>query len=225
MKKFLLIMLSVILLSVSLAGCGNRKGEPTPTGFTDPNTGIEYYDVTPKGLFAVSAGEKYITVKNGETETDYYEVQFESPEKFLCYEDNGEFLLVRAKDVEEPTLATFNPVAAFIYDDSNKVFITNFFADNEYLPDELKEHNPTEDTWLCKMIVEYLVNGEEANISDSEVLRDDMFYIRLLSQKYPGLYYNVVFFGTANGRYFLADRATGKIVYAPNDIIVRMVGG
>jgi hypothetical protein len=215
---FLLATLSLFLVS-----CG-RTGEPTEFGFIDGKTGIEYVDVKPMGLYAVTAGEEYLKVKLGESEQTYFQVEFEDPKKFLCFEDSGENLLVRAKDVEEPTLSTFDPIAALVYNETNTVFITNLFADAEYLPEGEKYNNPTEDSDLCRMIADQLVNGEAVTVKDSDILKNDMFFIRLLSQKYPGLYYLVVFYGATDGRYYLLDRANGKTVYCPNDIIVRMVG-
>ncbi|MBR2901413.1 MAG: hypothetical protein IKC39_04135, partial [Clostridia bacterium] len=160
----------------------------------------------------------------GESEQMYYKVQFEDSKQFLCYEDSGEFLLVRNKNTEEPTLATFDPIAAFIYNETNTVKITNFFADAEYLPEGSKYNNPTEDSDLCRLIANQLTNGEAVEVNSGDILKDDMFFIRLLSQKYPGLYYIVVFYGATDGRYYLFDRAADKTVLCPYDIIVRMVG-
>lgn len=222
MKKIIALLL--VLSSVLLIGCGSREGEATEYGFIDEQTGIEYIDVKPLGLYAVNRGEEFLTVKVGEAEQQYFEVQFEDTKNFLCFEDSGEYLLVRAKDFEEPTLATFDPIAAFIYNDTNTVQITNFFADAEYLPEGSKYNNPTEDSDLCRMIASQLTTGEAVEVNSADILKDDMFFIRLLSQKYPGLYYLVVFYGATDGRYYLFDRAAGKTVLCPYDVIVRMVG-
>lgn len=222
MKRIIAFLL--VLSSVLLVACGGREGEATEYGFIDEETGTEYVDVKPLGLYAVNKGEEFLTVKVGESEQMYYEVQFEDSKQFLCYEDSGEFLLVRNKNTEEPTLATFDPIAAFIYNETNTVKITNFFADAEYLPEGSKYNNPTEDSDLCRLIANQLTNGEAVEVNSGDILKDDMFFIRLLSQKYPGLYYIVVFYGATDGRYYLFDRAADKTVLCPYDIIVRMVG-
>ena len=214
----------LVILTLCLVGCGGRKGEITEFGFIDEETGIEYVDVKPLGLYAVNRGEEFLKVKIGDSEQVYFDVQFEDSKNFLCYEDSGEYLLVRAKDVEEPTLSTFEPIAAHIYNETNTVFITNFFADSEYLPEEVKYNNPTEDSALCRLIAEHITNSESVTVNSADILKDDMFFIRLLSQKYPGLYYIVVFYGATDGRYYLFDRAAGKTVLCPYDVIVRMVG-
>lgn len=221
MKRFIALML--VLSMLVFAGC-EKKGENTLAGIYDPNTEIEYALVTPMGLYPVYEGEEYVTVKNEDgTETTYFEVMFEDPAEFICYEANGYYFLARNVDIPEPTVNEFNPIAAAIYDSSNTVYITSFYADNEYLPDEKKEHNPTEDTWLCQMIAEYLTTGENVNVPATAEERTDQYRIRLFSQDYPGLYYLVTFYGY-NGRYFLSDGAQNKTVYCPRDIITRMVG-
>lgn len=191
----------------------------TQYGFIDPNTNIEYVDCTPMGLYPVDPGSEYIKVDG----VSYYEVMLEDTKEFLCYEDSGYYFLVRAKHNPEPSITQFNPIAAQIYGSNNTTLITYFFADNKYLPEEKQELNPTEDSWLCQMVAEYISTGEAVNVPVTEDTITDLYYIRLLSQDYPGLFYLVSFFGY-NGRYFLRDDSVGKTVYCPNDIIVRMVG-
>lgn len=206
-----------------LSAC-HKDGEPTDYGFIDPNTGIEYVYCDPLGLYAVSAGEEYITMGEGESKEIFHTVEFEDPSRFLCIEDEGELVLLRASNVAEPDVMSFNPIAALIYNSNNDVYLTSFYADNQYLPEDKQELNPTEDSWLCQMIAEYITDGEAVTVSAADILTDDMYFIRLLSQDYPGLYYVVVFFGDSNGRYYLRDRSAGKTVYCPRDIILRMVG-
>lgn len=222
MKKFIAFIL--IFSMFLFVGCGEQSGENTDYGFTDPKTGNEYVFCKPMGLYPVSHGEEYLTVKNEDkTETIYYAVEFEDTSRFLCYDENGYYFLAYNKNMEEPKLADFNPIAASIYNSANTGYITSFWADNEYLPDDLKEHNPTEDTWLCKLIAEHLTTGEHVEVPVTEDTMTDLYYIRLLSEDYPGLYYLVSFFGY-NGRYFLRDGAARKTVYCPRDVILRMVG-
>ncbi len=221
MKKFLALLLTFLM--IFLVSCGKKDGEALETGFKDPNTGIEYYYATPMGLYPVTPDEEYIKVQDGSIEMTYYKVKFEESDKFLCYEDSGNFFLVYSSEIEEPTVSSFKPIAASIYGPNNETYITSFYADNQYLPDELKEHNSTEDSWLCELIAEHITEGEGVNIGVTAETITDHYYIRLLSQEYPGLYYLVSFFGY-NGRYYLRDGAAGKTVFCPNDVIVRMVG-
>ncbi len=221
MTRKIIAALLAVLSIFSLAACGKKSGEYTVYGFYDPNTKIEYVDVAPFGLYAVTRGDDYITVGEGESKTVYCEIMAESPESFLCVEDNGELLVVRNKEIEEPTIETFNPIAASIYDGNNTTFISRFYADEQYL-DDANGVVGERDSALCQQIAKALVENEDTTVTT--VSEDERFYIRLLSKDYPGLYYMVVFFGNDAGRYFLRDRATGKTVYCPHDIIARMVG-
>ena len=81
-----------------------------------------------------------------------------------------------------------------------------------------------EETHLCRLVADSIMNGEAVTVPVTTDTIQNHYYIRLLSQDYPGLYYLVSFFGY-NGRYFLRDDAMGKTVYCPNEIILRMVGG
>lgn len=216
----LILLLATVILSVACDNDGITDASVTPFGFVDPETDIEYVDCTPMGLYPVNPGDEYIRVDG----VAYYSVMFEETSEFLCYEDNGYYFLVRAESVKEPSVSEFNPIAAQIYGSTNTgTPITYFYADNQYLPEDKQELNPTEDSWLCKMIAQYITEGEAADPPVTADTIEDHYYIRLLSQDYPGLYYLVSFFGY-NGRYFLRDDAADKTVYCPNDIIVRMVG-
>ncbi len=226
MKRFITFFLVLSLLASSLvfSGC-HFRGKDTEDGFYDPNTKTEYAYCTPMKLYPVNHGEEeYLTINYEDgTKTVFYTVDFEDPLEFICYEDSGYYFLARNKDIEEPSVSEFNPIAASIYGSSNLNFLASFYADNEYLPDELKEHNPTEDTWLCQMVAEYITEGENVSVPAKAEDLEDLYYIRLLSQDYPGLYYLISFFGY-NGRYFLRDSSINKTVYCPRDIVIRMVG-
>lgn len=222
MKKILALSLALITV-FSLFGCHKKEADWTLYGFIDPETEIEYVDVAPFGLYAVNRGEEFIKVGKGDDQVTYFRVQFESAEEFLCVEDSGEYLLVRNKDIEEPTIETFNPIAASIYDGNNQVLISSFYADEKYLPEDSQSGVVGDrDSQLCQNIAKAIVEGEDTTVN--KVSEEDRFYIRLLSKDYPGLYYMVVFFGNDAGRYFLRDRSTGKTVYCPYDVIERMVG-
>ena len=85
MKRIIAFIL--IASSLLLVACGG--GEPTELGFIDPDTGIEYVDVTPMGLYPVDKGEEFISVTVNGEDTVYYEVEFENTSNFLCYEIEG----------------------------------------------------------------------------------------------------------------------------------------
>ena len=219
MKRFIAFLL--VVSSLLLVSCNG--GEPTENGFIDPDTGIEYVDVTPMGLYPVDPGEEFITVSVDGEETVYHEVWFEDPSRFLCYEVEGYYFLMRASDVKEPDLREFNPIAASIYSKNNTVKFDNLFADPEYLPEENRDEETYGETALVKQIQDAIMDGEsvEVNIKAEDI--GTHFYLHMLSADYPGLYYIVSFF-SYNGRYFLRDDAMNKTVYCPRDVVIRMVG-
>lgn len=220
MKRILAFMLAAITLF--LVACSGA--ELTESGFIDTNTGIEYVEVEPMGLYPIDPGEEFLTVKSGDTKTTYYEVWFESTSRFLCYEIEGNYFLVRAKTVKEPTVTEFNPIAASIYAGNNTVYIDSLYANKEYLPEDKQDEDYVGESELCKLIASSIETGEAVNVPVTEDTIENHYSIRLLSADYPGLYYLVSFF-KYNGRCFLRDDRLGKTVYSPYDVNVRMVGG
>ena len=227
MKRFItyILLFAIVGCSGMLSAC-NKNGENTDYGFYDPNTDTEYTYCTPSKLYPVTADEEeeYLTIqqKDGSSRV-FYKVYFEDPLEFLCYKDAGYFFLAMNRDMDEPTVTEFNPIAASIYSETNLTKIGDFYADNEYLPDEKKEHSPTEDSWLCQMIAQHIDERENVNVMATAEEITNIYRIRLLSQDYPGLYYLITFF-EYNGRYYLEDKSINKTVVCPNDVVARMVG-
>ena len=220
MKKMKKRVICLVLAAACLALCAcTEKASPTEAGFE--LKGKEYVMCPAFSVYGVSRGEKYAAL----ADETLYEIEFEDPARFLCVEDSGELLVYRAKGLAEITLENFHPVAAFVYDSTNTRFIAQFFANDEYLPEELRGQNDTQDTDLCVEIAHALTTGEAVEVPSEEILMSNRYFIRLLSQDYPGLYYLVTFYGDSNGRFYLRDRAAGKTVVCPRKVLARMIGG
>lgn len=220
MKRILALILAVF--SLLLAACSST--ELTENGFIDTKTGIEYIEVEPMGLYPIDPGEEFLTVKSGNSSTVYYEVWFEDTSRFLCYETEGYYFLVRSTEVKEPSVTEFNPIAASIYAGNNTVYIDSLYANPEYLPEDKQDEQTVGESELCKLIAKSIEDGEAVEVPVTEDNIENHYSIRLLSADYPGLYYLVSFF-KYNGRCFLRDDRLGKTVYSPYDVNVRMVGG
>lgn len=219
--KTLCALLACMLL---LAGCnGPHRAVHVDLGFVDKKTDVEY---TACNVLAV----KPITVEDVYCEADdtpYYQIQFEDPARFLCDYDqaSGSSIVYRNKTLPDITIENFGAVAAFLYlDGKTPVKVGQLYADDEYLPDELKGQNPSQDTDRVNLITNALIGGEERTVPDSDYVEDNTYYFRLLSPDYPGLYYSVCFFGDRYGRYYLEDMGTFKIVDAPSEIVAWIIG-
>ncbi len=215
MKKIIAFLL--IFSTVFCCACGERA-EENEAGFTDTETGIEYVYCAYNGIYPNAKGEEYARSEV----RSYYKIPFENEKEFLCMENDGELLVLRAKNVAEPTLEIFNPLAGAIYDSNNKILISRIYIDKEYLSEAPADKDYKGETSLCKSIANALTKNEDVGYPSNRN-EDETYYIRLFSQDYPGLYYNIMF-TSAVGRYYIVDRATNKTVIAPDDVVARMVG-
>ena len=217
MFKKLVCILLLAALALSLCAC-SEKAKPTENGFTV--RGREYLLCGNFSVYGINKGEKY-AVLDGE---EVYTVEFEDPSRFLCIDDSGDLVIYRAAGLPEMTVEEFGAIAAFIYDSSNTRWISSFYADDEYLPEDQRGINESQDSALCYAITKALSEGENIDVPSDDILSSNRYFIRLLSQKYPGLYYPVVFYGDVQGRFYLRDRAAGKTVLCPREVLARMVG-
>ena len=127
---------------------------------------------------------------------------------------------------EEITVDSFDAVAAWLYaDGKTPQRLAQLYADDEYLAEELRGKNPSQDTDKVRMITDALVNGESLAVKLSDRDQNDSYESRLLSVKYPGLYYSVWFFTDAFGKCYLHDYASDKTVEAPSVIAAWIIGG
>ncbi len=218
--------LPALLLSLSLllSSCGS-KWEPTEIGFRNGETGVEYVAcnvIAVKPIVRVDV-EPYCEVDG----VPYYAIRSEEPERFLCdYDEASQSSIVyRNKELPDVTLENFNAIAAWLFRDGvMPLMIAQLYADDEYLAEELRGKNPSQDTALVRKITDALVNGEARDVPQDTYSDDDLYYFRLLSADYPGLYYSVCFFGDIYGRYYVQDMATFRVADAPSEIVAWIVG-
>ncbi|MBP5231300.1 MAG: hypothetical protein ILO68_06175 [Clostridia bacterium] len=215
-----MLLLAVLLLG----GCsGARRAVANESGFTIPEENAAYVLCRPLAVKPISVGAAYAEVPDAQ----FYEIPYQKPEEFLCDLDeaSGSSYVYRAASLEEITLERFDAVAAWIYlEGRESAMVGQFYADDEFLPEEKRGLNQSQDTALVRSITEALTNGERTEVPDSLYTDADTYYIRMLGPNYPGLYYNVCFFGDTEGRYYLEDMGTLEIVRCPENVILRMVG-
>lgn len=217
-KKLICLFMTAVLAFASL-GC-EKKADNTQNGFIVPESGIEYVLCRNFSVYAVNKGKEYI--KYGEETV--YEVEYEDSSRYLCVEDSGEFLVYRNAKLADLSVGDFNPIAALIYNSGNTRWIASFFANDEYLPEEQRGINTSQDTELCRMIARSIEESDHQEIDPEDIVTSNRYFIRLLSKDYPGLYYSVIFFGDVNGNFYLRDRSIGKTVVCPKAVVARMIG-
>ena len=217
-KKLSALLLAALCLA-GMCSC-SRRADITADGFIVPATGTEYVLCRMFSVYAVEKGGEYIKYGNEQV----YEVEFESAKDFLCVEDSGELLVYRSASSGDISVTDFDPIAARIYDSSNTRWIASFFADDEYLEEDQRGINETQDSELCRTIARAVDEGEAVDLNYDNMAYTNRYFVRLLSQKYPGLYYVVVFFGDNDGRFYLRDRSINKTVICPRDVLSRMIG-
>ncbi len=218
-RAIMCIMLSLLIL---LGGCdGKIKLEQKNEGFYDEKNDITYVVCSMLAVRPLKVGEEYAT----DGENTYYTIPWQEPKEFICDNVEGISYVYRADTLEDITINNFEPVAAFVYIEGEaSLAVDTFYAAQEYLPEELRGEDRRDDSELVYGIRDALKEGERVTVTESEIDSENDFYLRLLSAKYPGLYYTVIFYSDTHGRSYLKDRGTGESVVAPVDLVVRILG-
>ena len=216
---------AVLLSLFLLQGCsGAKRAKETNAGFTIPEENEEYVLCSPFALKPVTVGDLYAEAESGK----YYQIPYQDPKDFLCDLDEASgvsYVYRNAASQPEVTLERFDAIAAWVYIEGlESTLIGQFYADDEFLPEEKRGLNPSQDTALVRSVTAALTEGEPVEVPDSSYTDADTFYLRMLGSVYPGLYYNVCFFADTDGNHYLEDMGTRKIVRCPEEVKIRMVG-
>lgn len=218
----------VLLLVFLLSHCDGKEDIPDPhsgnmesTYITDSKTGIRYVRC-PKGIGANTLKDAYLTMSTGGSSEgiSFYTIMFEDPEKFISEAKNvlGGAYVYRSTETTEITLEGFDSVSAGIFMGELNSAIDHFYSKS------VADENGVEDgSKYVKLINDALLNGKQTEPTGA-LTDEDEFYIRLYSENYPGLYYEVVFCTDENGVAYLRDMVTEKTVLCPDELTVRMIG-
>lgn len=219
MKKGILCI--TLAAGILFGGCSNKnlnKAEITDTGFIDKKTGITYVSCSVLAVRPVTVENEYAD----DGERIYYTIKWEDPKKLLCDKEDGLSFVYRAESEEEISLGSFEPISANIFaEGKSSVFVGQLFCEQKYLDDEDKNENLPDDSKVIYTIRDAALNDEAVSLPADKNI-EDQFFIRLLSQKYPGLYYIVIYTAYEGGEYYLTDRGSGKTVKAPENVVERM---
>lgn len=218
MKKIIicLVLTAVFLLS----GCDDKlKVEQNDKGFYDEDNNIQYVACSEFAVRPLEVGEEYAA----DGDNTYYKIPWQEPKEFLCDNIEGISFVYRASNIEDITINSFKPISALVYL-SDSLYVSTLYCEQKYLTEELQSENARDDSEIIYSIRDALVDGERVTVAENKISYEDEFYIRLLSAKYPGLYYTVIFFTDVDGKAYLKDRGTGECVLAPENVIIRMIG-
>ncbi|HPP86126.1 MAG TPA: hypothetical protein PK795_09535, partial [Bacillota bacterium] len=142
--------------------------------------------------------------------------------RFICDKQEGVSFVYRNAELDDITIASFHPISAQIYL-GDTTYLSTFYCEQKYLPDDLKDENAPDDSALVYAIRDALIKDEAVYVGEENMSDKNVYYIRMLSAVYPGLYYLVVFFTDVKGEAYLVDRGTGKTVVCPDIVKARMV--
>ncbi len=181
----------------------------------DEESGIKYIRC-PQGIGANFIKDEYLAIGSGNIK--FYTIVFEDPTRFISEAKDalGGTYVYRSEDTEEIKLENYAPISAGIY--KNDIEIDNFYVNSV-----AEEYSITDGSMLTEHIKEALLTNKDVEHTGTYTDEND-FQIRLYSQKYPGLYYEVLFFTNTDGVAYLMDGVTGKTVLCPDIVTVEMIG-
>lgn len=165
--------------------------------------------VNTDGVFGLLDGDEYCYI-------DFMHEDGVPPAYIVERKDNVKGTVLRIQSAADITLSTFMPVSADICTQYAEYPYDYFVAPDEYLGNGGTSRNDEE---YINLIYEALTTGKEVNPpKDTKTT----IRIKLKSQKYPGLYYTVVFNTDENGISYLYDIGSGKYVSCPDKVTVRL---
>ncbi len=138
------------------------------------------------------------------------------PEYIVRYENGQKGEVLRLENAKNITLSDFLPVSADICPSNSSYPNDYFIAHDKYLQNGKNNKNDEE---YINMVFDSLTKGEEVS---PPLTQKSSVWLKLKSQKYPGLYYCVVFVLDENEIAYLYDVGSGKYVLAPDKLTVRL---
>lgn len=199
MKK---LLLSVFLITaIYLTSCSQIIRITYKDGlYIDAANNIKYTNAS-VSYEPVSVGSEYAQFNK----TTLYTIPGTEPKQWLTEKYEGIGSVFYAEGVALPTLAEFG---------ATKI---------QVCVSELKTVGiaTIEDAAVIAKVVDALENGEQTEVKNSS----DSYYLKVASDNYPFLYYNLIFIKASDGERYLYDRGTKRNVavgtlldkYLPNN--------
>ena len=251
MKRIVIVLLAACML---LCACSTTQAEViSATTVKNSSNGIEYTLCgNGKGVFCRHGWNENEYMKDADG-TVYYTVGKLDPKDYICdYYTDGTDEIARvyhSSDAPDITMANFEPTGAQIYvEGAYSQWIDEFLPADEYLylyfseeriaeiieTRENKRAAAKEAGVTYRESYEYVYAIRDTILNDevkfdtaptADIMeQDSTFHIRLLSEKYQGLYYEVVFWRSIDGANYLLDRTTDRSYLCPYYVAERFVG-
>jgi len=196
MKRFAVLLILVMLLLTSCASLVKLvPGEDG--GYIDEKNGIEYLSA-PVCFEPVTLGDEYAYYKSaGGTKVVLHQVGELSPSEWLSESYKGIGSLYYASDVALPSLAEFGADTILIC-----------------VEDVITMHMGTVDNAaVVNRIVEHISSTEPQDMPADGV---NSYHLKFKSEKYPDLYYDILYIITPDAKGWYYDRST-KSAYPAGD--------
>jgi hypothetical protein len=202
MRMAALLAVCVISLSSCTFFLHTMTYDKTLNIFTDKKTGIKYTDA-PSCYEPVQLGDEYAKWKISGENVIFYEVKGMDPRQWLAEEGKTIFY---AEDITLPGLRELAPVGIYIC------------VEEDYSI-ALVEITDADD---IQGIINLWENGEA--LSYPGITPEATYRLKFLSEKYPGIYYNLIYVKYSDGTAYLYSRDSGRCVVA-GDIVESYIGG
>lgn len=152
------------------------------------------------GVTYLSAGVSYEPVSVGEEYAEYnktvlYRIGFLNPKEWLTEKYEGIGSIYYSEDLKLPEFGEFEAVKILIC----AVDVITISI------------NTVEDKADINAVAELYLNGEQTELP---IDGRNSYHLKFASDKYPGIYYNILYVEGRDGRNFLFDRDTKRCVEA-----------
>ena len=192
----ILIFYLLFILMLLLSSCSNavRLKNDGTTGNLIDKTNDRYYVYC--GSYLRAAEIKKNVYAKGDRKEQLHEIPGIDPAEWLSENITtvGMPLLFREESVEEPTLESFETVKIHICEVGELSFIVGLIE---------KEDD-------VQKIVDDFLNNEDLDETSAPVLYN--YTLLFESEKYKGIYYNLQYFYDEDGKDYLYDRWTKRLV-------------
>ena len=201
-KIIAVLALSVVLLTSCNVGLVKIERDTSTPYYTNSVTGTNY-TYAPSCYEAVAVGNKYAKWRNPSTTVVFYDMEGADPELWMTEEGKTVFY---AEQVKLPELDEMEISELLVCVEGTSTAALVSITKSEHID----------------QIIDVWQNGEEVEYSGLEPTRN--YRAKFVSQKYPWMYFNLIYVEYSDGSSYLYCRDLGKCV-AAGDLIKGYLDG